>query len=68
MLSRLQILAKLLVSKVTGVLLRLLVFLSLLIAVVGCVSFLYGVATENPFYCIAGAVGSVAFVYVNKQT
>jgi hypothetical protein len=68
MLSRLQILVKLLVSKVTGALQRLLVFLSLLIAVVGCVSFLYGVITENPFYCAVGVVGSVAFVYVNKQT
>ena len=68
MLSKLQVLIKSLVSVFTGTLHRLLVFLSLLISVVGCVSFLYGVITENPFYCAVGAVGSVAFVYVNKQT
>lgn len=52
----------------TGTLQRLLVFLSLVIPVVCCVSFLYGLYSHSPFYSFFSALGAVAFVYVNKQT
>ena len=68
MLSKLQRLGQHLIRAITGLLNRLLVFLSLLITVLGCVSFIYGLYSESIFYCIFGVVGSIAFVYVNKQT
>lgn len=52
----------------TGALMRLLILLSLLIPVVCCIVFLYGLCIHSDFYCLFSLLGAVAFVYVNKQT
>lgn len=52
----------------TGLLMRLLTLLSLLIPVVCCVVFLYGLYAHSNFYSLFSILGAVAFVYVNKQT
>ena len=52
----------------TGTLQRALVVLSLLISVMCCILFIYGLYAHSSFYCFFSVVGAVAFVYINKQT
>ena len=47
---------------------RLLVISSLVIAVLCCGAFMYGLLTLNYKLCIVSSAGAVAFVWVNKQT
>lgn len=68
MLSLIQKFGTVVLSKLTGLLLRLLTLLSLFITVLGCISFLYGIYAEKSFYCIFGLLGTLVFTYVNKQT
>lgn len=52
----------------TGTLQRLLILLSLVIIVLCCVGFIYGLIVHSNFYCLFSAVGAVAFTWINKQT
>lgn len=68
MLGVVKSLALKFVKKLVEYMQKSLVFLSLFIVLAGCIEFLYGVYVHDSFYCIFGVVGSVAYVYVNKQT
>ena len=52
---------------IIGVLQRTLLFLSLIIAVLCSVLFVYGLYKHSLFYCVFSAVGAPVFVYINKQ-
>lgn len=53
---------------ISGILQRALVVLSLFIAVICCLGFIYGMYTQSVFYSAFSCIGAVVFVYVNKQT
>lgn len=68
MLSVLKTVGTKLLSFVTGLSQRLLTLFSLLITVVCCVFFIYGLLHHSAFYCLFSITGVLAFTWVNKQT
>lgn len=68
MLSRVKILFTYFIKGLSGTLQRILVLLSLILIVLGGFVFLYGLYTHDSFYCATGAIASLVYLYVNKQT
>lgn len=53
---------------ITGTAQRLLILLSLMIAVMCCISFIYGLLYHSEFYVVSSVVGGAVFTWINKQT
>lgn len=68
MLNALRKAGEFILTVISGILMRLLVFLTLACAVGCCVLFIYAVVMHDTLYCIASLAGAVVFTYVNKQT
>lgn len=68
MLNILKYIGTSILKFITSSALRLLTLFSLLIPVICCLAFIYGLYVHSAFYVLSSALGGVVFTWINKQT